>query len=368
MKPAISTLQTVAIINNAISPTAILSIPPVVISIASHDAWISVLGAGLAYLPMVAVIAAICRANPGKPFIEWLESRFGRPVGMLIGLLFGVYYFNTFCLIVRQFANFIGDMVLDETPLFMLIGIMVAVAAFTVAHGVEAIARSSFIVLLMVAAIIPFSVLLNYSDINLQRLLPLVDTDLPHIAAATVSPFLWLTEMSILLIFSPYMKRPASFVRAGMFGMLFSLFEIMLVVVMTLTIFGPRIVPMMSYPFINMVGIVEVGKFLERIEIFTVSAWGMTMYIKMAVFLFAAVHCLSQTLHLRSNRHALIGLSVLAVVTTLAAWPRNVEMDNWVLYDTIPFLIVFNVGLPAVIGIGLILTRAGNRAKGAKTS
>ncbi|MWC30559.1 GerAB/ArcD/ProY family transporter [Paenibacillus sp. MMS18-CY102] len=365
MKPAISSLQTVSLINNAITPTAVLAIPGVMIGQAHNDAWISGILAGVASVVIAALIAMICKANPGLPFVVWMENRFGRPIGMVIGILSCLYYFNAFCMIVRQFANFMGDLVLDETPLIMLVGIMVAVTAFTVAHGIEAIARSSFVVLLLLTIVIPFSIAINFGDMNVNRLLPLLDADPISIVSASITPFGWLSEVSILFILSPYIKKPASLVRLSVIGVLSSAALVILVTVMAISIFGPRLVPMMSYPFFNMVGIVEVGKFLERIEIFTVSVWCMTMYIKMAVFLFASVQCLSHALHTHTSRHVLIGISMLAVVTAVAAWPRNAEIGFLGSIGAVPFLFLFNIGMPIAIGLGLLVTKNGQSKKGA---
>lgn len=368
MKPEISTLQTVAIVINTITPTAVLSVPSVIIGFAGHDAWISVIIAAVAGVIIAAAMAAICSANPGLLFVEWLEVRFGRMVGMAVGLMLGVYYFNAFCMIVRQFANFIAEMVLDETPIVMLIVVMVGVAGFSIAHGIEAVARSAALVLLMVILIIPISVGLNFDDINLKKLLPFFDAGAPRIGLATISPIAWLSEISILLIIQPYMKKPKSVMRAGVIGSLGSAAQLLLVTVMAVSIFGAEVVRMMSYPLFNTVGIVEVGKFLERIEIFTVSVWGMTMYVKMAVFLFASMHCITHAFRLKSARHALFAICMLAIVTTIVTWPRNLELGHFVIVDSIPFMSLFNMILPLCIGFGLLVTRGRDSKKGARSS
>lgn len=367
MKPKISTFQTVAIVVNTIAPTAVLSIPGVAVGFAANDGWISVAIAAAAGIVIAIAVAMICRRNPGLLFIEWIESQFSRTVGVIMGLLFGMYYFNAFCMIVRQFANFVSDMVLDATPIFILIGVMVAVAAFSIAHGIEALARSAALVLLLVILVIPISIGLNFDDINLKKLLPLFDNSAAQIGLATISPILWLSEVSILLIVQPYMKHPKKVMRASIIGSVGSSIQLMLVTIMSVGIFGSRVVRMMSYPLFNTVGIVEVGKFLERIEIFTVSVWGMTMYVKMAVFLFASMHCLTHALRLKSNGHVLWGLSMLAIVTSIVTWSRNTELGQYLIVDSVPFLALFNIVIPAVIAVGLLVTRRSDRDKEAPT-
>ncbi|GMK38309.1 germination protein [Paenibacillus sp. CCS19] len=366
MKPEISTLQTVAIVINTITPTAVLSVPSVTIGFAANDGWISVAIAAAAGIVLAVTVAMICRKNTGLLFIEWIESQFGRTVGILLGLLFGIYYFNAFCMIVRQFANFISDMVLDETPIVMLIAVMVAVAAFSIAHGIEAIARSAALVLLLVIIVIPISVGLNFDDINLKRLLPFFDNGAARIELAAITPFLWLSEVSVLLIIQPFMKHQKSVMKASVIGSVGSSVQLLIVTVMSVSIFGSEVVRMMSYPLFNTVGIVEVGKFLERIEIYTVSVWGMTVYVKMAVFLFASVHCFTHALRLKSNWPVIFGLSILAIVTTIVTWPRNTELGRFVIVDSIPFLTLFNIIIPACIGLG-VLMRRGSGVKEAQT-
>jgi len=367
MRPKISTLQTVSIVINAIAPTAVLTVPGVAIGFAKNDGWIAGLIAAAAGVIVAIAMAAICRGNPGLLFLEWIESRLGKPTGICIGVLLGVYYFNAFCMIVREFANFIEGMVLEETPIIMLVVIMVAVSAFSVAHGIEAIARSSALVLLLICVIIPTSVGLNFDDINLKRLMPFFDAGAVRIGLAVIPQFLWLSEVSILLIIQPYMKYPTSVMRASVIGSIGSSFQMMLVTIISISIFGAEVVRMMSYPLFNTVSIVEVGEFLERIEIFTISIWGMTMYVKMAVFLFGALHCFTHALRLKSSMHALFSISLLAIVTTVVTWPRNTELGRFVMVESFPFFTLFNLIVPACIAIGLLATRARGSAKGEQT-
>lgn len=363
MRPAISTLQTIALIQSAITPTMVLAVPSVMVTIAKHDAWISGIIAAFIGMVMALGIAMMCRVNKDQLFVAWMESRFGKPIGITIGLLIGIYYFNSFCVIVRAFANFVSDIVLDSTPLFMLTGIMVLVAAFTVMQGIEAVARSAFMVLLLIMIIIPVSVYVLYADVRFERLIPVFDTSMARIAIATFPPIGLLSEVSILLLITPYMKKPAHGLRASLFGSLLGSSQLVLVILLSLTIFGQQLVPLMSYAFVNVMSIVEIGEFLERIEIFTVSVWFLTMYIKLAVFLFAAVHCISHSLRLQSERHAVIGLGLLAVATSAGEWPRNMEGTFMTTLVNMPVLLLMNIALPVLIALGLLVTR-GKRKQG----
>ncbi|TCM95856.1 spore germination protein KB [Paenibacillus sp. BK033] len=364
MKPAISTLQTVALIQSAITPTLVLAIPSVMVSIAHHDAWISGIIAAIAGMIMALGIAMICKANKGQLFVEWMESSFGRPIGMAVGLLIGIYYFNTFCVIVRAFADFVSDIVLDSTPLFMLTIMMVIVTAFIVLQGIEAIARSAFIVLIMILIVIPVSVFVLYTDIGFERLIPVFDTSMIRMAIASFPPVGLMSEVAILLLISPYMKNPASGMKASVIGTLLGSAQLVIIILLALTIFGQQLVPLMSYAFVNVMAIVEVGEFLERIEVFTVSVWFLTMYVKLAMFLFASVHCIFHSLRLRSERHAVIGLSVLAIVTSAGEWPQNMESSFMATMVNMPVLLIMNIVLPILIAFGLLVTSGRRKRQG----
>ncbi|GLX67811.1 GerAB/ArcD/ProY family transporter [Paenibacillus glycanilyticus] len=367
MKPAISTMQTAALVQSAITPTMVLAVPSIMISIAKQDAWISGVIALVAGMAMALGTAFICKANKGQLFVSWMESSFGKPVGIAIGLLLGIYYFNSFCIIVRSFTNFVSDIVLDQTPLYMLAGIMVAVTAFTVMQGIEALARSAFVVLILILVVVPLSVFVLYTDIDFKRLLPLFDESAARMMIASLPPVALLSEVSVLLLLTPYMKKPAAGLQAGLVGTVLGALQLLLVLLLGLTIFGQQLVPMMSYTFVNIMAIVEVGEFLERIEVFTVSVWFLTMYIKMSVFLFASVHCLVHSLRLRSERHMVFGLSVLAIVTSLTEWPRNMGGGFIFAVVNIPLLFIGNIVLPLLIALGLLITR-GKRNKGGSQS
>ncbi|SFE73023.1 spore germination protein KB [Paenibacillus catalpae] len=368
MKPAISTMQTVALVQSTITPTIVLAVPSVMVSIAHHDAWISGIIAAVVGLVMALGIAMIGKANNGQLFVAWMESLFGKPIGLTIGLMLGIYYFNSFCVILRSFANFVSDIVLDATPLFMLTSIMVLVAAFTVMQGIEAVARSASMVLFLIMVVIPVSVFILYTDIDFKRLIPVFDTSPVRMAIASFPPIGWLSEVSILLLLTPYMKKPGSVLRAGLIGSLLSSSQLVLVILLGLTIFGQQLVPLMSYAFVNVMAIVEVGEFLERIEVFTVSVWFLTMYIKLSVFLFASVHCLFHSLRLHSERHTVIGLSLLAIATASGEWPRNMNSGLMATLVNMPVLLIMNIALPVLIAIGLLFTRGRRKQGGTQRS
>jgi Spore germination protein. len=363
MKPAISTLQMVALIQSAITPTMVLAVPSVMISIAQHDAWISAIIAAAVGMVMAMGISFLCKANKGQLFIPWMVSSFGRTIGTTIGLMMGIYYFNSFCVIVRSFTNFVSDTVLDSTPLLMTTSIMVLVAAFTVMQGIEAIARSAFMVLILILLVIPLNVFVLYADIDFKRLIPLFDTSAIRITMASIPPIGLLSEVAVLLLLTPYLKKPALSLRASLIGSLFGSSQLVLIILLGLTIFGQQLVPLMSYAFVNIMAIVELGEFLERIEVFTISVWLLTMYIKLAIFLFAAVHCLFHSLRLHSERHTVIGLSLLAIVTSAGKWPSNMNSSFITSLVNMPVLLLMNIALPVLIAVGLLVTR-GKRKQG----
>lgn len=356
MDQKISSLQGIFLIMSTIVPTAILTVPNYVVRFSDQDAWISIVLAIAVGTVVTLLLAAICRKNPGMTFIGWLRNRLGTRAGTGIGLLLTYYYLVTTLIVLREFVNFLSENVLTKTPAYILMVISVGVVMYAVSQGIEVIARINLIIVFASLFVFLVTTILLTKEVHLENLLPVGEHPLSSIGQGGLLPLSWLSEAAVLLLVAPFLKDPGATRKVGLSGVIGAGIELGLFVVAAVAIFGPKLVSHLSFPTFNMIGIIQIGRFLERVDILFISIWVSMVYVKLSIFMFGAFHCFVQTFRIRSEKPFLFALGLLAILSSLYAWPKTTYLHDFNTYALAPFLLTFNVMLPLVIWLFLCFT------------
>ncbi|WP_152395232.1 GerAB/ArcD/ProY family transporter [Paenibacillus guangzhouensis] len=349
MQTKITKLQGILLMMSTIAPTAILSVPSVVVQLSGQDAWASIIIAMLVGILFSLLIGSICRQNTQTTFVEWLRERLGSKVGTLIGILLTYYYLISVVIEMREFVNFIGENVLSRTPVYFLLIITVVVVMFGVSKGIVNIAQINVIVMPLSIVVFIVTGILLMKDIHVENLLPVWDHPLSKVVHGSITPFTWLLQISILLLIAPFMNKPEEAGKVGIWGIVLTCIELGIIVIAAITIIGTKLISIMSYPTFYMIGIIQIGSFLERIDLLFISIWICMMYVKMSIVMFATFHCFVETFRIRNQQPFLIGFGLFTIFTTLYAWPKSVDLAYFSKTSLIPYAVTFNILVPLVV-------------------
>lgn len=357
MKQRITSLQATVIIVLAIVPSSFLYIPSFVIQISKQDGWISVLLTLAVSLLLAVVIGYICREGERKPLLEWLRSRFGKGIATVIGLFLCGYYGITAAAVVRQFSSFMSDQTLLSTPLFMLIAIIVLVSGYIASQGIESLSRVLFVVFLFFGLSVGVNVIFIYGQLDFQQFLPIMESTPNQYIASSFMPLGCLSGIAVLLLLLPYLEKAASAIKVAVWGTVISGLLIALVTAVTIAVFGSKIIGVISYPAFAAIGTVEIGQFIERVEVLLVSAWSVSMFAQVSVFMYGFFQLVSQTFKLTTHftHHIACGICILA--TALFAWPSSLAVTEFSYTTLVIYFLLNNYAISLMIWCGLHLTR-----------
>ncbi|WP_139991004.1 GerAB/ArcD/ProY family transporter [Paenibacillus paridis] len=357
MKQRISNLQAIAIVVNAIVPSSILFIPSYVIQISKQDGWITVLLALAAGLLFAYAIGSVARHNNRASLMAWLESSFGRWVAFVIGLVLCAYYFITAATMIRQFANYMSEQIMMNTPLFMLVGIIVLVSVYMVSQGIEAMGRVHFIVLVLVLLFVAINIVLLWEQYDFKQFLPILEVAPVRHIPAGIMPLGWFSEIATLLLLVPFLDKKDSVIRIAVWGTLLAGIMVTLITAVTIAVFGTKIIGALSYPAFAAIGTVEIGQFVERVDVLLLSAWTASMFAKVSVFLFGFFHVLSHTFKMKSHLSLYVAGSALVMATALYSWPSNIVVAEFSYTTLSLFFLISNYGICCILWCALLFTR-----------
>lgn len=263
------------------------------------------------------------------------------------------------------FSNFLSEQMLYSTPLFMLAAIIALVGIYMSSQGIPTLGNVHFIVLVLVLIFMGINAFLLWKQFDIKQFLPMFEATLVHHLAAGILPISWLSEISVLLLFVPFLKNKEAAVKIAVWGTLISGILITLITAVTLAVFGKTIISIFTYPAFEMVSTVEFGNFVERVDVLLLSAWMASMFAKVSVFMFCFFHLVTQTFKVTSHMSLYIAGGLLIMATSLYSWPSNILMVRYS-YTTLNFFLLFsNYGICLFIWCGLLFTRHKGKTEGA---
>ncbi|CAM4191709.1 spore germination protein KB [Paenibacillus endophyticus] len=357
MKQRITTLQAIVIIVIAIVPSSLFYIPSFVIQIAKQDGWISVLLALAVSLLLAVVIGHVCMEGNRKPLLEWLQSRFGKLISTGLGLILCVYYFVASAVIVRQFTNFMSEQALMNTPMAMLAGIIVLVSVYIASQGIESLSRVIFVVFLFFMFSVGLNIILIWGQFDFNQFLPIFESPPADHMEAMLMPLGCLSEIAVLLLLVPYLETPTSSIKVAIWGTVISGTIFVCVSMVTIAVFGTKIIGAISYPAFAAIGTVEIGHFIERVDVLLISAWTASMFAQVSIFTFGFFQLTEQTFKLTPHFSHYAAGGVLILATALFAWPSNVVVAEFSYTTLTLYFLLNNYAICMLVWFGLHLTK-----------
>ncbi|WP_248924564.1 GerAB/ArcD/ProY family transporter [Paenibacillus hamazuiensis] len=356
MKPAspkLSLFQAGMLVIVGILPTAILTIPSGVIHYSRESAWMSLLLSTGCTMLAAWLIGRLIDGYEGLTLFELLRKRLGSVVTGLIGVLLAVYYMVSLVDILHQFIDFVGDKLINRTPHAVVCLIIMAVVVYAVDRGLAVISHVStiFICSSFIAMFVSWLLLSNLMHPSWS--LPLVAAPASRIVQGGIAPLGWLSEIALLLLIAPELRQPekakkVAYIAAAVCGL-----TVIAITVVAVMIMGPDIPPLLNYPSFSIVGIVEIGEFMQRVDLLFISFWTGTMFLKTAMHYFGCLYCLKEALRLVRPRTLYFPLSCIAcqisVQTPIAVY-KVFSLYN--LYSQF-----FNVAFPGLIMLAAAVAR-----------
>lgn len=352
----ISAGQGIFLIIGMIVPTAMLTVPTSIVKYASTDAWLSLLLGTAVGIVTALVSSSVALKHPGLTLFQITEMHLGRVCSKTVGFLFTLYFFVTSIDVVRQFTDFMVQSVLNKTPSFVLGLIYIAIALYAVYHGIEVIARVNSIVTTIGFLVFAVSTVFYFQEMKLSNLLPIFQSSFGKILMGSFTSSTWFAEVVIIMLFASFLNNPGKARTIALVSISLVGLSLIWIVLGSIAIFGVRIIPLFDYPTFNVFRIIEVARFLERIDAFYIAVWVGLMFMKIAIIMFFGFYCLCQTFGIKAQQPFLLPFGMLTLTMSIVSWDSKVEYKKF-LTNGVSFYLLISLVLPTILYIWLIFKK-----------
>lgn len=358
MKPRFITEgQLTALAIATISPTAVLILPTVMVMQAGHSAWLTPWLAFPISVVLVHLIVRLHAHHPGKTLIEYAPEILGKPLGLLVGVLYVLWIFHGLAGIVQQHSLFLDSTILTETPAAVLYGSLLIFSFYTLWRGAHVLIYLCHLLWPIITIALLIFILLVAPHMDPGNLAPLVSYGgTPGVLIASIGPASFLGEVVLLSFFLPYVKPGVNPTRAITKGLVITAVMLSLVLAALVAVFNADEVVRLQFPFYSLARHIFIGIFLNRLDSLFVTVWVTGAAIKLTVWLLAGTLALSQLTRLKSFKGILAPTAFFAASLSTLLYDNIAQLTSfleevWSLYA----LGIFEIGLPVLLFMAALL-------------
>ncbi|MGI6129633.1 MAG: GerAB/ArcD/ProY family transporter [bacterium] len=301
--------------------TVVISMLPVLTSAdAAQDAWLAAIFAFFGSAGVVILVSAL-----GTRYPEETIMRYGaRLVGTWPAKVFSAVVLWALLVIASSDVRIYGEMLrsgfLVETPLAVVIGGMVFVAAVAAWHGIEVIGRVADALFPLYALVLVLSLGMVLPLVELRNLQPVLARGIMPAVRGSITPIGIAAQMLVLTILIPSVAQPKLATRTALWALAGSALVLLLVSIITVGILGPSQAARSVFPFYKLVRSIEVTEFLQRIEALAMFAWGFGLFVGVATLLYCGALGLAQVLGLADYRPLVFPMAVIQTTFSVQAY------------------------------------------------
>lgn len=331
--------------------TGFIVMPRLAANYAGQDGWLVALLLILPGLLFVAMVSGIAKNFGNEPFALYLRRLLGSPLSAVI--CFVLWAKILFCagLELSIFGGIVQAMLLNRTPPWVVYIVILAVAAYAAAKGIETRARLAEILIIVIA--IPLFVLgiLALFNIDFGNLQPALVTPPQDLAKGVLSLGFIFTGIEFIFIAVPYLNKPQEGQRAALNAMAIAGIVMVIITAFTLAKFGPYNTQALDWPVLKMMDMINVpGSLVARQEALVLSFWMLSVFAFMAASVFYGAALGRDQTNIGKHKWWVVASAVIICLVAMYPISRN---DAYMLLNKIFFTfgLGFWVGLPILMFI-----------------
>ncbi|PKM94850.1 MAG: spore gernimation protein [Firmicutes bacterium HGW-Firmicutes-1] len=317
---------------------------------AKQDSWIAILTATAVAIMIVLIYSRILWLFPGKDLFQILELILGKYVGKVVSLLFIWYAFHLGVLVIRNFSEFMKVVALLETPELVSALILVLLCIWGVKEGIEVLGRWSQFVLPLLLAIILTTIILSLKMADWTNIRPIMYNSFGPITKAAFSVFSFpFAETVVFMMILSGAKDQKGYYMIYLKSILIGGLIVLIINIRNIVVVGHEFITNTAFPSYAAVSLINVGEFLQRIEILVSVVFLFAGFIKISICLLAVSNGVARVLNITQYRTLVTPIGLIMLSLSLIIYDSIMEMQEWAFIYYKFYALPFQVIMPVII-------------------
>lgn len=304
----------------------------------------SLVGAIIAFIGLLAVVL-LGKRFPKKTIIGYNETILGKPLGRFINVLIILFFAILMGLETRQFAEVVAGALLPNTPIQITISMMILLCAAASLQNVATFAYIHFFYMPLILLPITIVLISAFWDIETYHLFPIIghNSSFKEFMSGGLVVTQAILNFFVISMVIPFMKDPKKCIKSGIFGFWIGSFFVVVIVIMSLGVFGEEEMKQMFWPTLVLGRMIQVPlEILARIDALLLISWIYGVFTTLLSYYFVFVRGIGELFRFKHDR--IISLVGFPVTFIIAIFPQDIyQMYDFILQVTFYgiFLTVF---------------------------
>lgn len=329
---------------------------------AGSDSWIAILLGIILSLPIVYIYARLLSLFPGKDLFDILTYVFGKFLGKGIALLYIWFSIHLGAFIIRDYGEFPVTISLPETPMIVPMIAITFLATWGVKEGIEVLGRWTLFFLILVSPLPGITMLLLIPEMDFNNIQPILYNGIKPVmdGAFSVFSFPFGETIIFLMVLSSLKSRKSSY-KIYIKGLLIGGVLLACVTLTEVLVLGSDLYSATYFPSHSVASKINIGGFLQRMEVFIIISLFIASFIKISICLLAASRGIAKVFNYDDYRFIVGPIALLMLNLAYLLHDSLIEMVEWGgevwKYYTFPFMVI----MPIFILIGAEIKNKRNK-------
>ncbi|MBT2653924.1 endospore germination permease [Bacillus sp. ISL-18] len=330
--------------------TSILFVPYLVVSTAKQDAWMGILLGICIGLVIVGIYAILSKRYSHLTVVEMNERILGKWAGKGLSILFFFYVLIVTAGLLRIIGDFIGAQILPETPIQAIEIIFILLVIYGTRLGLETFSRTSEMVLPWILLFFFLLIMFLLPEIQFKNLSPYLEVGVkPVIKAAFLSLGIPFADLIIFLMILPSVAPSKKLGKVLVLGTLTGGFILFVVVIMSILVLGPTQTAQLNYPIYVLAQKVNIGDFIQRIEVLTGGMVFITIFIKTTISFYSLTLSFAQIFNLKEFKMLSFPFGIIVVISANIMSPNIIFFHTFLTTTWTPIVLLYGLLLPLLL-------------------
>lgn len=301
---------------------------------AKESFWIPII---LALFMEFLIVLIFIRFNyifPNKDLFDIIEICFGKYIGKVIMVSFIYFLLEDTLLIVINFGMIISITTLTETPeMIIRISIMI-LCSLAIKKGIEVMGRwAEYIFIIFIISIL-ISILLSIPNMNIDKILPILDIDLKSVLKGTFKTFTFPFGeiIAFTMAFSGFKTKKSSS-RIYIIGLLIGGIILLITSFTNILVLGINMSSNYYYPAYATFTKIHIGNFIQRIEVLLAVIFVLGSFVKISVCFLATIRGIAKIFKFNDYRFLITPIAL--IILNISHFYTEGIMEFWKYIDEI---------------------------------
>ncbi|NOV01072.1 GerAB/ArcD/ProY family transporter [Paenibacillus planticolens] len=346
--------------------TAILVIPASVAADAKQDAWIPILLSTVMGVILTILYTSIAKKFPDSSLFDINDFVFGKWLGRLITLSISLLTLIFSAQDVFYVGHFMVTQIMPTTPVQAINILFILVVIMGAKLGMVVFLRTAEIFFPWLILLFIMFMTMNIPNMDMNNLLPLGEATAVPILRSVIR-ITCFTFITLFIAINPILHQVSNKQRARkgyLAGVIISGLTLFLLVISSILVLGADTTAMESFPSYALAQRINIGNFLQRIEVVVAFLWLVSIYFKASMYFHTTIRGLAHVFRVREPKTLCLPIGLLVTVLSLVVYPNEAYEQEWDYLTYIPLSLIMGILYPLVIA--LIGWVKGRRLHGAK--